>query len=46
MGVDIRRKGNHLTAEEFAKAMKEQHEETQAALKKAQDDMRRYADRE
>jgi hypothetical protein len=46
MGVDIRRKGNHLTAEEFAKVMKEQHEETQAALKKAQDDMRRYADRE
>lgn len=45
MGFDVRRKGNHPAAEEFAKKMEELHKETQAALKKAQDDMRRYADR-
>ncbi|KAF7783141.1 hypothetical protein Agabi119p4_2517 [Agaricus bisporus var. burnettii] len=44
-GFDLRRQGNHPAAADFADRMKLQHEETQAALKKAQDDMRRYADR-
>ncbi|KAF7777779.1 hypothetical protein Agabi119p4_3851 [Agaricus bisporus var. burnettii] len=44
-GFDLRRQGNHPAAADFADRMKLQHEETQAALKKAQDDMRRYVDR-
>src|SRR5262249_62350914 len=45
MGFDVRRQGNHPAAKEFAEKMKFQHEETQAALTKAQEEMRRYADR-
>ena len=45
MGIEPRREGSHPAASEFAQKMKEIHEETQAALKKSQDDMKLYADR-
>ena len=45
MGFEPRREGKHPAAQEFVEQMKEVHEEAQAALKKAQDDMKVYADR-
>ena len=45
MGFDIRKKGKNEKAEEFAKEMKERHEEARAALVKAQEEMKRQADR-
>ena len=44
MGFEPRREGKHPTAQEFVEQMKEVHEEAQAALKKAQDNMRVYMD--
>ena len=44
MGFGPRREGKHPAAQEFVEQMKEVHEEAQAALKKAQDDMKVYAD--
>ena len=44
MGFEPRREGKHPAAQEFVEQMKEAHEEAQAALKKAQDDMKVYAD--
>ena len=44
MGFESRREGKHPAAQEFMEQMKEVHEEAQAALKKAQDDMKVYAD--
>ena len=44
MGFEPRREGKHPAAQEFVEQMKEVHEEVQAALKKAQDDMKVYAD--
>ena len=45
MGFKIRKKGKVLRAEEFAAKMKEIQEETQAALRKAQEEIKKQADR-
>ena len=45
MGGDIRKKGKVEKATEFVERMKKVHEEAGAALKKAQEDMKRQADR-
>ena len=45
MGFDIRKKGKNEKAEEFAREIKERHEEARAALVKAQEEMKRQADR-
>ena len=45
MGGDIRRKGKVESAIEFVQRMKKVQEEAEAALKKTQEDMKRYADR-
>ena len=45
MGFKLRKKGKFEEAEKFAKRMKEVQEEAKAALGKAQEDMRQYADR-
>jgi len=42
---DIRRKGKVESAVEFVERMKKVHEEVEAALKKTQEEMKRYADR-
>ena len=44
MGGDIRKKGKVESAMEFVERMKKVHEETGAALKKTQEEMKRYAD--
>ena len=46
MGGDIRRKGKVESTTEFVQRMKKVQEEAEAALKKTQKDMKRYADRE
>jgi len=45
MEGDIRKKGKVESATEFIERMKKVHEETEAALKKTQEEMKRYADR-
>ena len=45
MGGDIRRKGKVESATEFVERMKKVQEEAEAALKKMQDEMKKYADR-
>ena len=45
MGFKLRKKGKFEGAERFAKRIKEVQEEAKAALGKAQEDMRRYANR-
>ena len=45
IGGDIRKKGKVESATEFVKRMKKIHEEAGAALKKMQQEMKRYADR-
>ena len=45
MGEDIRKKGKVESVTEFAKRMKKVHEEAEAALRKMQEEMKRYADR-
>ena len=45
MGGDIRRKGKVESATEFVERMKKVHEKAEAALKKTQEEMKRYADR-
>ena len=45
MGFELRKKGKFERTEKFAKRMKEVQEEAKAALGKAQEDMRWYADR-
>jgi len=45
MGGNIRRKGKVEGATEFVERMKKVHEEAVAALKKTQEEMKRYADR-
>ena len=42
---DIRRKGKVESATEFVEKMKKVHEEAEVALKKTQEEMKRYADR-
>jgi len=45
MGGDIRRKGKVESVTEFIERMKKVHEEAEVALKKTQEEMKRYADR-
>ena len=45
MGGDIRRKGKVESATEFVERMKKVHEEAEMALKKIQEEMKRYVDR-
>ena len=45
IGVDIRRKGKMKKATEFAERMKKVQEEAEAALKRAQKEMKQQADR-
>ena len=45
MGGDIRRKGKVESATEFVERMKKVHEEVEVALKKTQEEMKRYVDR-
>ena len=45
MRGDIRRKGKVESVTEFVERMKKVHEEAEAALKKTQEEMKRYADR-
>ena len=45
MGKDIRKKGKMENATEFVERMKKVHEEAEAALRKTQEKMKRYADR-
>ena len=42
MGGDIRKKGKVESAMEFVEKMKKMHEEATAALKKMQEEMKRY----
>ena len=46
MGFEIRKKGKHEGAEKFVGRMKNVQEEARAVLQKAQEEMKRYADRE
>ena len=45
MGGDIRKKGKVESATEFAERMKKVHEEAEVALRKTQEEMKRYTDR-
>jgi len=45
MGFKGRKKGKYAEVEKFVEKMKEIQEEVKAALKKVQEDMRKYADR-
>jgi len=45
MGGDIRRKGKVESVTEFVERMKKVHEEAEAALKKTQEEIKKYADR-
>ena len=45
MGGDIRRKGKVESATEFIERIKKVHEEAEVALKKTQEKMKRYADK-
>jgi len=45
MGGDIRRKGKMESATELVERMKKVHKEAEVALKKTQEEMKRYADR-
>jgi len=45
IGGDIRRKGKVESATEFVERMKKVHEEAEVALRKTQEEMKRYADR-
>ena len=44
-GGDIQRKGKVESATEFVRRMKKVQEETEAALRKTQEEIKRYADR-
>jgi len=46
MGFEMRKKGKYEGVERFAERMKNVQEEAKVALQKAQEDMKRYADRE
>ena len=45
MGFDIRKKGKNEKAEEFAREMKERHEEAKAALVKSQEEIKKQVNR-
>ena len=40
IGIEIRKKGKHVKAEEFVKKMKEIYKKAKAALKKSQEEMK------
>ena len=42
VGFEIRKKRKYMKAEEFVKEMKGMHEETKVALKKSQEEMKKY----
>ena len=44
MGADIRKKGKVEKATEFVKRLKKVQEEAEAALRKTQEEMKRYMD--
>jgi hypothetical protein len=44
MGFEMRKKGKHEGAEKFVEDMKDIQEEAKAALMKAQEEMKKYAD--
>jgi len=46
MGFEMRKKGKYERAEKFAKKIRNIQEEAKVALQKAQEDIKRYADRE
>ena len=46
MGFKLRKKGKYKGAERFAERIRSVQEEAKAVLQKAQEDMKRYADRE
>ena len=45
MGFDIRKKGKNVKTEEFAREIKDRHEEVKSVLVKSQEEMKRQADR-
>ena len=45
MGFEIRKKGKYEGAEKFVAKMKEIQKETKVALRKAQEEMKKYADK-
>jgi len=45
MGFEERKKGKYAGAERFVEKMKEIQEEAKAALRKAQEDMKKYVDK-
>ena len=45
IGGDIRKKGRVESATEFVERMKKVHEEAEVALRKTQEEMKRYVDR-
>ena len=45
IGFDIRKKEKNVKVEEFVREMKERHEEVRSALVKAQEEMKKQADR-
>ena len=45
MGFDIKKKGKNKKTEEFVREIKERHKEARVALVKAQEEMKRQADR-
>jgi len=45
MGFELRKKGRFERVKEFATRMKEVHKEAEMALKKSQEEMRKYANR-
>jgi len=45
MGGDIRKKGKMENATEFVERIKKVHEKVEVALRKTQEEMKRYADR-
>ena len=45
MGFEIRKKRKYVKAEEFVKEIKEIQEEAKVTLKKPQEEMKKYADR-
>ena len=45
MEEDIRKKGKMESTTEFVERMKKVHEKVEAALRKTQEEMKRYADR-
>jgi len=45
MGLEMRKKGKFKKIEEFATRIKEVHEEVEVALRKSQEEMKKYADR-